>query len=378
MRQNWSVPSFRSAAEVFKVLYVHGEPFEMGRQHGELLRDEIAYAMHHCIERFALGQQRWSRDILIAFAQRLEQSLPQAYRDELQGISAGSGVPVDDLLLWNFFDDYWEVYGCSAFAAYGVRTVSGTMLVGHNIDFPEDGSHAVAVTIIREPTHGLPSLCHTWAGIVGTYEGMNIQGLVTANQFSETADDDPEGVPIKVVNRMILDRSDRPMEAVDLVRSLRRDFGSNILVADWERALVIECSGRDVVVRHAHEGAVAVSNHYCALVPSQLQDTSSYKTRERLAALEGWLADTRHPLDVPQCMVRLDSPPIRRDGPPDNWTISSAVYEPMALKAHLAHGLLPASRGLFVEVCLPEILAGPDGLICHPYGERAAEPERAT
>ena len=57
--------------------------------------------------------------------------------------------------------------------------------MGHNIDFPEDGSHTVAVTIIREPTQGVPSLCHTWAGIVGTYEAHEPSGLVTANQFSK-------------------------------------------------------------------------------------------------------------------------------------------------------------------------------------------------
>ena len=204
--QHWSVPSLRPASEVFKILCLKGSAFEMGRQHGECLRDEIAYAIHRCIERFALSQQGWHRDTLLAFAQQLAQGLPDAYREELQGISAGSGVSMDDLLLWNFFDDYWEVCGCSAFAASGVRTASGAMLVGHNIDFPEDGSHTVAVTIIREPTQGVPSLCHTWAGIVGTYEGMNLRGLVTANQFSETDDDDPGGVPIKVVNRMLLDR----------------------------------------------------------------------------------------------------------------------------------------------------------------------------
>ena len=33
------------------------------------------------------------------FAQQLAQSLPDAYREELQGISAGSGVAMDDLLL---------------------------------------------------------------------------------------------------------------------------------------------------------------------------------------------------------------------------------------------------------------------------------------
>jgi hypothetical protein len=218
----------------------------------------------------------------------------------------------------------------------------------------------------------VPSLCHTWAGIVGTYEGMNLRGLVTANQFSETDDDDPGGVPIKVVNRLLLDCCTRPTEAAELVCSVRRDFGSNILVADREQALVIECSGRDVVVRHARVGGVAVSNHYCALVPSQPQHTASYKTGERLAVLERWLTEAQLPLDVPQCIARLDSPPLRRDGPPDNWTISSAVYEPERLKAHLAHGLLPASRGAFVEVCLPELLEGPDGLSCLPYGARVA------
>jgi hypothetical protein len=265
------------------------------------------------------------------------------------------------------------VCGCSAFAASGALTTAGTMLVGHNIDYPANGSHAVAVTIVRAPSHGWPSLCQTWAGIVGTYEGMNDQGLVTANQFSETDDDDPGGVPIKVVNRMILDHCTRPAEAVALVRSLRRNFGSNILVADRERALVMECSGREVVVRHSHNGAIAVSNHYCALVLSHPQHTASSKTHERLAALEHWLRNAPHPVDVPQCIARLDTPPIRRDGPPDSWTLSSAVYAPETLTAHLAHGVLPAPRGRFVEVCLPALLAGPGGLCCSPYGAWVAQ-----
>jgi hypothetical protein len=368
-----SVPSFQPASEVFRVLYVKGEPFEMGRRHGELLRDEIAYAVRRCVERFALIRQGWDRDALLAAARRLEQALPRAYREEIQGIRAGSGVPHDDLLLWNFMDDYWEVCGCSAFAVQGARTASGELLVGHNMDYPEDGSHAAAVTIVRAPARGWPSLCHTWAGVAGTYEGMNLRGLVTANQFSETADVDPDGVPIKILHRMILEGCAQPTEAAALVRSLRRDFGSNLLLADPETALVLECSGRDVTPRPSHDGALAVTNHYCALVPSQPQDTSSYKTVERLEALELWLAEAREPLDVKQCIARLDSAPIRRDGPPDNWTISSAVYEPGRLRAHLAHGFLPASRGEFVQIRLPEVLEGPEGLRCFPYRERVAE-----
>jgi hypothetical protein len=99
MRQNWSVPSLRSASEVCKILCLKGSAFEMGRQHGECLRDEIAYAIHRCIERFALSLQGWHRDTLLMLAQQLAQSLPEAYREELQGISAGSGVAMDDLLL---------------------------------------------------------------------------------------------------------------------------------------------------------------------------------------------------------------------------------------------------------------------------------------
>jgi hypothetical protein len=71
-----------------------------------------------------------------------------------------------------------------------------------------------------------------------------------------------------------------------------------------------------------------------------------------------------------------DALPIRRDGPPDNWTISSAVYEPDELKAHLAHGLLPASRGAFIEVSLSDLAGGPNRLICQPYGERVTELSR--
>ena len=99
MRQHCSVPSFRPTSEVFKILCLKGNGFEMGRQHGGGLRDEIAYTIHRCIERFALSQQGWHRDTLLMFVQQLVQSLPEAYREELQGISAGSGVAMDGFLL---------------------------------------------------------------------------------------------------------------------------------------------------------------------------------------------------------------------------------------------------------------------------------------
>jgi hypothetical protein len=107
--------------------------------------------------------------------------------------------------------------------------------------------------------------------------------------------------------------------------------------------------------------------------PQPAPGTSSYRTMERLASLERWLIDGRQPLDVSQCMARLDTPPVRRDGPPDNWTMSSAVYEPNGLKAYLAHGFLPASRGAFVEVSLADLAGSPVGLRCQPYGERVTE-----
>ncbi len=104
----------------FNVLHIQGSPYEMGLQHGRLLRDEIhdgALPYFGSVVEYdpSLRRKNALYKYLITTAldltvyRRLIKSLPRHYREELHGIADGAGLPREIVLKGNQLSELGQV-----------------------------------------------------------------------------------------------------------------------------------------------------------------------------------------------------------------------------------------------------------------------------
>jgi len=367
---------FISATEVFKILHLKGTYFEMGVQHGQQLKADIAFAIERCVHAWGVKQQNWRKESIYDFAIKSVKKAPLRIRQELEGVASGSGIDYKDILAWNYLDDYWEVCQCSAFAAKGSLVSDGRMMVGRNNDYDNDYSNEISVTIVREPLFGNITITNTWAGTIGTYEGINEHGLVVTTQFSQTFDRNEAGISVKHKNLALLEEYGSVAETVASLVKDHPNFGCNILVADSESSSVVECSFSGVTVRTEMEERSISTNHYVKHVCYPAQDTPSFLTKERYQYLEDQLHAHKGNLDILKIKSILTTGPVIKAGPVE-YTTRCAIYIPESREIHVAHGLLPASDGAFLRLNLNEILKDRKLLCLIPLKQKQEDTEYA-
>ena len=90
---------FLDDVDGYRVLHVTGEPYEMGYQHGALLKEEIRQNLDYVINvkgatKITFGPLTLSPRVAIeSIVKHQEKYIPQKYFDEMAGLSAASGVP---------------------------------------------------------------------------------------------------------------------------------------------------------------------------------------------------------------------------------------------------------------------------------------------
>lgn len=168
------------------VLHVSGTPYEMGFQHGRLLRDHV-----HAVVRFLLdekakemtaevaGMELKAPQLIIQGIQAVQQPfLPKWYDEELQGLADGSGVPLADIRTCNFIP---ELFHCSGFAVSGAATRDGLTYHGRVLDYGCDWKlQEHPVLIVARPEGKIPFVNVGYAGFIGSVTGMNAERIVRA------------------------------------------------------------------------------------------------------------------------------------------------------------------------------------------------------
>ena len=216
-----------------KILHVKGSPYEMGFQHGYLLKEECL----ECLRAYLNFSERFgfSYDYFLCLWYQMKDYVPQEYKEEMHGMADGSGVPFEMVAVGNIITV--RVH-CSGGAAWGPATIDGKLYHLRSLDFPLimrdpiSGKYAQenSVLIIREPSYGYASLDPSFAGFVGSLGGINENG-VGVEVLTCWSDDEWLGNPMVFRQRMVLDYAFSVDDAVDILNS-NRTCGWNFIVSD--------------------------------------------------------------------------------------------------------------------------------------------------
>jgi predicted choloylglycine hydrolase len=325
------------------VLQVAGSPEEIGAAVGSLALKPGVRVLGYPRELLQLRKVEGLWNYFKGAGKALYKQFPDQSRDELEGLVKGAGADRDLVIAGNTFFDLKKVVLCSAVLIEKPRSATGGPQLARNLDYPSLGyiHHYSLVTVYR-PKGKLAFAAVGFPGLVGVLSGMNEAGLclgvleVFDTKEGETHFDN-KGVPYGLCLRRALEEARTIDEAKKVLESLRRTTTINVAIADTKEVAVLEVSPSRVVKRSGAEGVCVTTNHFCSDAQKCARPVNIDRTFERFARLEQVKKDGDR-LTPDDLRKHLDAVNL------GTLTLQTMVFEPAALRLHLAIGGVPASK----------------------------------
>jgi hypothetical protein len=259
-------------AGAVSVLELNGNYRQMGRQYGDLVKDDLQ-AMHTTIGEVFLNnpdkKRRMTGDELNTIARALFDRYPKRYKEILYGMAETSGLGLDKVLLVNALEWFPKInrlsYGnCSGIAVWGPYT-NGPVIFGRNDDDdPAYLAFARPVVAVFKPNDGSnPVALINYPGVFYNAKGMNANRLFMELNSGNEMGFSLDRTSIFTTLFLYLQEYRNLVELDRAMRSTLVDMSSIINVADPTRGYSYECSLWDTKRRDQDaEGIVAAANEY--------------------------------------------------------------------------------------------------------------------
>ncbi len=233
------------------VLYVSGSPYEMGYEHGRLLGPQV----HQTIQDVMKGAQRLlpkalrnsellstreKREIINALLDKawagLARYTPKEDLEEMAGLSAGSGIPLQVIHRVHAIPDLGET-SCSALIARDSATRDGHFYQLRILDYGANFNlqRRPLITVYR-PANANAFVNIGWIGFVGVISGMNEKGVALSEiGFGDPPAETLHGMPMPFLLKNVLRYANNAPEGETLVRAAPRTNSYIYFLGDKDR-----------------------------------------------------------------------------------------------------------------------------------------------
>lgn len=272
------------------ILHLEGTPYEMGYEHGILLKDKLPIIQKLAIEQLndflvqnyqvspqlikTINNQKLLFNIIsylgrvsvyYTIVRKMEKKMPQEYIDELHGIADGSGIDYVDLFGGNAGLDLLDNFQCSTFVASGKATKDGKLIHARNVDWGDPRVINVYPTLIfYHPKNGIPFASLGAPGAVSALTAMNEQRITINADYACSIKRTLEATPAGIILRKAIQYAKNLNEAEKIIREMPKTIGLNVFITDGKTKEVreIECSPTKCVTRYPENGVIFDSNVY--------------------------------------------------------------------------------------------------------------------
>ena len=267
--------------------------------------------------------------------------------EEIRGISEGSGVDLETMLVFQFADEY--ITGGKAIvqdrcSSAGYRLNDGTSsLIGQNMDIESYADGSQLVLHIKHESSDVEAFVLTQAGCIAL-NGMNNKAVGICCNALTQLNSCRDGLPVSCIVRGVLQQRS-VNDAVDFLHRIKHASGQNYLVGGASAVQSLECSAGKVIRFKPKESADVVwhTNHplvsddfraeYRSFLAQKNLDREKMEpnTRTRLKALERRLAPVSEKRDIDLMKSALSSrdsaefPVSREKGRELAFTFASTV-----------------------------------------------------
>lgn len=318
------------------VLTIQGTPKEMGEQLGRLALRPASQLPRVADQLVAHYGWQAVYSWVMKSGNVLLPRFSRDHREELDAAAEASDWSHDWLVFSNTILDLRHLVLCSALLVEPQRSATGGPLFGRNLDWPPAaGLHEYTLVVVCRPQGKRAFASVTFPGVLGCVSGMNDAGLAVAMLDVYATRDgssgfNPQGIPSALLLRRVLEECASIDEAAALLRATQRASKLNMAICDTQRAAVLEVTPKNVVLRPADEGICICTNHF------RSRELATSTRCWRYAQLAG--SATLPKFDVADIQRRLHA--VHQGG----MTLQTMIFEPAALRLHLAFGRGPATR----------------------------------
>ncbi len=226
-----------------RVLYLKGSPYEMGFQHGALLRDEVQ-AMYASI----LGKVKLmvSEDMMDEVYDLMAPYIPVEEQEEMRGLAHGAGVPLRVVHWFHSIPEVSEYGGkkrfskgfkgisCSNVAAFGSATADGELYHLRVLDWMRKlGVQQRPAILVHQPKEGFASTTFGYAGFIGAVSGMNSQRMTFGEMgYGNPPGETMEGIPFVFLFRRLMREAASLEDVSRILKEVPRTNSYVYVVAD--------------------------------------------------------------------------------------------------------------------------------------------------
>lgn len=224
----------------FKHYKFKGTHYEIGRLHGEALREEIQKHLAITYE-LALNVSNISKDKALETARLFEPYIEKyspGFLEEIAGLGEGANISATEALLLQIRQEvvYLTKYGvggfeCTSYAIGPEYTADGKMYSGQNADLA--GDFESVSNIITFAVNNKPQVMMLVPAGQISYLGMNDEGM-SANCNFLSCQGWKKGYPRYLISRLLLEQRSFEEACAKLAALTERASSRNILLADYK------------------------------------------------------------------------------------------------------------------------------------------------
>ncbi len=216
-----------------RVLFMKGTPEEMGKQQGELLKNEIHDVMTRIVYGIGVGSSfpkgRWFFGEIEEAEKRLHPFISDRTYREIDAMADAAGVHRLEARLANFFP---ELFHCSGFSLTGDATVGGHMYHGRILDYMKGvGLEQNAVVMVYQPEVGNAWVNLSYAGFVGSVTAMNAKHI-SMGEMGGRGEGNWDGKPMAQLIREVMEKASTLDEAIAIMRKGPRTCSYYYVISD--------------------------------------------------------------------------------------------------------------------------------------------------
>lgn len=237
-----------------RVLFVQGTPYEIGYQHGVLLRDEIKRNLGY-LYRKAISTLR-SEELFAEIYERMRPHIPDRYIEEMHGLAHGSRLPLSLIHHIHVLPDLGEWGGkrklkkvidqmragayattCSNLGIEGAASKDGEQYAVRILDW---GLHRLSllheyplITVCRPNDGGVPFANIGWVGFLGAVSGMNAEKITLGEMgYKDPEGETLDGIPMTFMLRDVLSGAHNLADVRRIIRDARGTNSYVFLMTD--------------------------------------------------------------------------------------------------------------------------------------------------
>lgn len=230
-----------------------GTGFELGLQHGKLLKKEIGEIVGKWKKNTSDMMGRDANVVLAEFFQYAQftdaiKKWTHDLYEEVRGIAEGSGQPLNDIMVFNLLDEFWVYqddlsnHHCSGIGVPARNGNSGYIAQNMDIESYTDG-YQVLVRLTK--TDKRPEqLILTHPGLIAL-NGMNETGIGACMNTLMQLKASNTGLPVAFIVRRILGSTDKE-DLLQFIQSVPHASGQNYIIGIRGEVFDFEASANKV------------------------------------------------------------------------------------------------------------------------------------